>query len=72
MGTITRYKVTLAVLAGARLPAFASEGPQTQANPSAYAVVARINDPKPSSPVLIKSSSRAAAGPFVFGRKSEP
>jgi hypothetical protein len=37
-GAITRYKVTLAELAGVRLAGLASEGPQTQANPSADAV----------------------------------
>ena len=37
-GAITKYKVTSAVLAGVRLAALASEGPQTQANPPADAV----------------------------------
>jgi hypothetical protein len=51
--------VTLALLAGAELAASASEGPQTQASPSAYTVVARtINDAETFKP---RSNKKPAA-----------
>jgi hypothetical protein len=56
MGTITRYEVILAVIAGVGLTTLASEAPQTQADTPAYAVVAgTINGVESFKPCSIKN-----------------